>query len=63
MNSDQFEAISERTRQIEAVGDLLARAHDCPAETAQNVDWLIRSLAEQIGERLGSGGYSAKAEI
>jgi hypothetical protein len=41
--------------QIAAVGDLLSRAADIPVETASNAGWLVRSLAERIGDRLGSG--------
>ena len=44
--------IRERAEQIRAVGDLLSRVDDCAAETAVNAGWLIRTLAEQIRERL-----------
>jgi hypothetical protein len=50
--ADVEDYIRERAEQIAAVGDLLTRAGEIPTETASNARWLVRSLAEQIGERL-----------
>jgi hypothetical protein len=53
--NEQHDEIQECAAQIAAVGDLLTRAAaiDVPVETASNAGWLVRSLAERIGERLG----------
>ena len=54
--SNLVDDVRERAEQIAAVGDLLTRAGEIPTETASSAGWLVRSLAEQITERLESAG-------
>ena len=54
VSRDLHDDVRERAEQIAAIGDLLTRAAEIPTEMSSNAGWLIRSLAEQISERLES---------